>query len=494
MSTGAGSVRLRVALVLGVVVLAVGVSSLAGAAAGRWSLERWSGSGWAGFWPDGGLFGGDDCPVETTPLDVRADRTVLVPADQLDPVGSAGDDRAPTLRAARGLAGDLGLELLAGRFSARGAPPTLVDLGDRVLTARPPTAVDSGEVSAVTLPDGGVDWATRVGEPGTVPVPARGGFGGGRVGQDVVLVVPGADATSHALVAFDPATGERVGCVAVPSADGAAAGGTLVVDQADEDVVVAAAPVAAPVRVSRVTPESGDVRWTRELDSAEVGAVTAVGESLVTSRVAGDPVRLAELADAGGIGAPTVQAYDLADGTPTWSFPRQYAAQAAMVLGSVSGAGAAPAGDRVVTLVARPGRRAALVTLDGAGSPVWRRPLPRGFWSGGVWGDLVVVQGADPAGGPMLRAFSLERGAAAWVIRASAAPARGAAARRTFGVGVEWDGALLVPAPNGLLRVEPATGRTTRLDSAVPVDGLSSAAGLLLMRMGNALLVVGDAT
>src|SRR5687767_6566333 len=74
---------------------------------------------------------GPACPVELT--EVASEVGELVPADELAPEGSVGEERQPVIDAVEGLG--LG-EVVAGRFYADGeAPPVLVPFGDDVVLA-----------------------------------------------------------------------------------------------------------------------------------------------------------------------------------------------------------------------------------------------------------------------------------------------------------------------------------------------------------------------
>ena len=424
------------------------------------------------------LMRGPSCPVEL--VEVSNDAGELVAAAELTPEGSVGDERAPVLDAIEGLGGPFG-DVVAGRFYPEGsAVPTLVPFGDHVVLARAtPTA---GDFLAVEVPDGSVRWGK--GYDGGA---ARGGL----VGELFVVLVGGA---SPAVLALDADGGGLDTCVAVPVAGESGELSTLLTDQAGTDVVLAAGPPAAPVTLSRVTPADGEIDWSRELTgSSEAGSVTVVGQSAVVARIGEDPVRLADMAAAGGIGAPMIRAYGLADGEELWSYPgpADFAATAASVVGSE------PGSENLLALTARPGRSgsakatvAELVSLSPAGAERWSVELGAGYWNASLWGDLVVAQGAGRAGGARLRAFSMVDGSAQWTLQSAAFPSRGDQPRTNFGSATAFGDGFVVPAPNGLLLVDPTTGAAQRLDSDVAVEQVLVAGDHLLVRTREALLVL----
>src|SRR5438270_813758 len=98
-----------------------------------------------------------------------------------------------------------------------------------------------------------------------------------------LALVVGALLAFVAAAAVDPGAGTQAGCVAVPTQAGAAH--TLLTDQAGSNVVVAAAPLAAPLTLSRIDP-SHAVRWHEQLPGVgDAGSVTVSGSSVVVSRV-----------------------------------------------------------------------------------------------------------------------------------------------------------------------------------------------------------------
>src|SRR4051794_11913779 len=347
---------------------------------------------------------GPDCPVSMPESDALPQ---LVAAADLAPSGSVGEQRRPVLDAVDGLGAPFD-GLVAGRFyHSPSQVPTLVPSGSGVVLAL--ARRTTGSFEAITLPDGDPLWARDY---------AGGEARGGRVGDAFVVLVGG----SHpAVVSFDVADGKQVACVPVPGTTGEAS--TLLTDQAGRDVVVATAPLASPLTLSRIDP-AGDVRWHERLDGvSEAGSVTVAGGTVVVSRVGDAPARLADMAAAGGIGGPMVTAYSLATGRRTWSYPAPEEASST----AVSVVGADPSGSGsggLVVLAARRGRsgsstdvRMRVEALEADGTVRWATPLGTGYWSAQLVDGLVVAQGADPRGGPMLRAFGLDDGRRRWTVR-----------------------------------------------------------------------------
>ena len=313
------------------------------------------------------------------------------------------------------------------------------------------------------------------------------------MGEDVSLLTSG---PTPAVLTLAGSTGELVACAKVPLA-GAATGpiASLQTDQAGPDVVVVAGRAASPVTAARlpVLPGApkGSASWRRELTGVtEAGGVSVVGPRVVVSRVV-DPVRLAEMAVAGGIGSPLVTTYDAATGTPSWAYPAQGRPgdRAAMLLGEDPGTSgmfllevAAGRDDRVTR------SEWALVALDADGQERWRRPLGPGLASGSVWGDRVVVQGPAPGGGARLRAYDLD-GRQVWSLTTADLPS--GEQRDNFGPATSVGDERLVTSPNGLVVLDPATGRARALDVREPVDELVTVGDHLVVRSGPALLVLG---
>ena len=421
---------------------------------------------------------GPECPVRLDELE--RDIGELVPVAELAPEGSVGAERQPVIDTIDGLGAPLG-EVVAGRFYPEGtAPPVLVPFGEDVVLAGADPR--TGDFLAVEVPEGSVRWGR-----GYDAGPARGGL----VGDAFVVLVGG---SAPSVVALDSGDGDLLSCVAAPVAGESGEVTTLLTDQAGTDVVVLAGPPAAPVTLSRIAPLAAEVAWQQELTGlVEAGSVTVVGETAVVSRIGSDPVRLADMAAAGGIGAPMIRAYSLADGSESWTYPASadHGSTAALVVGSEAGS------DSLVALTASPGRTgsskatvARLVALDSEGVERWSTRLGAGFWSASLWGDLVVAQGAGRTGGAQLRALSLTDGQLRWSVQSTTLPSLGEQPRTNFGSGTAVGDDYLVPAPNGLLIVDPATGETERLDSTVAVEQLVTAGDHLLVRTRDALLVL----
>ena len=148
-------------------------------------------------------------------------------------------------------------------------------------------------------------------------------------------------------------------------------------------------------------------------------------------------------------------------------------------------------------LTAEPGRSGSakatvvhLAALDSDGAEQWSTVLGQGYWSASLWGDTVVAQGADPAGGAQLRAFSVPDGEPRWRSGRRRCPSLGDQPRTNFGTGVAVGEEYVVPAPNGLVVVDPVTGDVERLDSTVAVEQVFVAGDHLLVTTRDALLVL----
>ena len=421
---------------------------------------------------------GPECPVELTELE--RDLGELVGVEELAPEGSVGEERQPVIDAVDGLGGPFG-DVVAGRFYPEGtAPPVLVPFGDDVVLAS--VVPEEGDFLSVEVPEGSVRWGR--GYDGGA---ARGGL----VGDAFVTLVGG---PRPAVVALDSDDGDEQACAAVPVAGESGDVATLLTDQAATDVVVVAGPPAAPVTLSRISPLDGEVTWDRELTGlAEAGSLTVVDETVVVGRIEADPVRLADMAAAGGIGTPMIRAYSLEDGAESWSYPApaDFGSTAALVVGNEPGT------DRLVVLTADQSRSgssmatvARLVALDAEGSESWRTRLGAGYWSASLAGDLVIVQGAARDGGAQLLAYSLADGSLQWSVKSAELPSLGEQPRTNFGTGTTVGEDYVVPAPNGLLLVDPATGDAEQLDTTVPVEQVFVAGDHLLLRTRDALLVL----
>jgi outer membrane protein assembly factor BamB len=139
------------------------------------------------------------------------------------------------------------------------------------------------------------------------------------------------------------------------------------------------------------------------------------------------------------------------------------------------------------------GGRPRVTALDAEGHPRWSTPVPAGFRSAWLWADRLVLRGPDPAGGTVLRALDTSTGKPAWTVRGRQAPPVGDDPRPGLGTPLVEDGTAWVPAPDGLLEIDVATGRATRHDSTARVDELlrlgDPADGRVAVVSGTALLV-----
>ncbi len=420
-----------------------------------------------------------DCSVQVSARET--DVPELVTRDDLVPSGSVGRQRGPVVTAVEDLGRPFG-PLLAGRFyKPRDPAPALLPLGaeqdDRL------GLVEGTSLRVVDLPGGEIAWSVELDAPVVR---------GGPVGDAVTLLTSGA---TPAVLTLDGASGELLACVEVPLA-GAANGQpptTLQTDQAGPDVVVVAGRVASPVTAARLpvlpgAPE-GSASWRRELDGVgEAAGVTVGGDRVVVSRVV-DPVRLAELAIAGGIEAPLVTTYDAASGDPSWTYPDGPPDdRAATLLGEDAGTGGwfvLEAGRGRDDRVTR--SEWSLVALDADGEVRWRRPLGAGLVSGSVWDDRVVLQGPAPGGGARLRSFDPD-GRPSWSVSTPDLPF--GEQRDNFGPSTAVGDERLVPSPNGLVALDPERGRPRPLDVREPIDELVVVGDHLVLRSGPALLVL----
>jgi hypothetical protein len=93
----------------------------------------------------------------------------------------------------------------------------------------------------------------------------------------------------------------------------------------------------------------------------------------------------------------------------------------------------------------------------------------------------------------VLRALDTSTGKPAWTVRGRQAPPVGDDPRPGLGTPLVEDGTAWVPAPDGLLEIDVATGRATRHDSTARVDELlrlgDPADGRVAVVSGTALLV-----
>ena len=412
----------------------------------------------------------DDCPVATPELDSA--ESALVTADRLAPAGTVGRQRRPVLRAIDGLGGPFG-DVQSGRFYEQDQMPSPLGVGSDLGLAT------SRSVQVVTIPDGRVRWTREYDAPQAA---------GGPVGDEFVLLTGGGH---PALVSFAADDGSELSCLAAPSAPtprNAQGSPTLLTDQAGTDVVTLVGPPNGPVTLARVDP-GGDVRWQRRLDLDDAGSVTVADGLVVVSRLGHDPVRRAqEAADASSHTA--LAAYSLADGSEAWTYRPDRGTSA-----SLADWDADSATLLVMESTARPDTPAertvaSLVGLGTNGRTQWRRNVGTGYWDASLWGSAVVAQGADPHGGPQLRAFDAE-GAPTWRLRSDQVLPRGPHPRTNFGEAAHIGARFVVPSPNGLLDVDPASGRFDALDSDVAIQEVLPVDDHAVIRTADALLVVG---
>ena len=223
--------------------------------------------------------------------------------------------------------------------------------------------------------------------------------------------------------------------------------------------------------------------------SGEVGSVSALPGQVVVSRVTRDPVRLAEMAEAGGIERPMVTAHSLDDGTETWTWPRGRA----VALTATAVLDTDPATGEVYVLEVegpgRAGRSSTLVALDADGRVRWRQRLGAGYWDASIVADLLLAQGPASGGGALLRAMHRQDGSRAWSLVSRDYPAPRPALQR-FGPATSIGGRLVMTAPGGLAVVDPATGEDTRVRTTLRVDQVLPVGDHLLLKAGDALLVL----
>jgi hypothetical protein len=105
-----------------------------------------------------------------------------------------------------------------------------------------------------------------------------------------------------------------------------------------------------------------------------------------------------------------------------------------------------------------------------------------------------VVQGPDARGGALLRAFAAPDGAGSrterWTLSSRTLPGKGDRPRTGFGAGVAIGDGYVLPAPNGLVLVDPGSGTVERLDSTERIDQVLPVGEVVVVRAGAALLVV----
>jgi hypothetical protein len=412
-----------------------------------------------------------DCAVRVESGDARPQ---LVPRATLLPSGSEGSARRGVVEAVEGLGGPVG-SVVSGRFFERlTARPSVLAYGDRLALVSAPRS-GGAALDVVDPADAGTDWHT-----GLSSDPAWTSFTGGPVGEDLVLAFSGADPTVLSLA--DDA--QVAGCHALPRA------GTVPVqvrtDQAGADVVVAT--VGGAERVVRLLdPVSGKARWSAT-SSGPLASVTVAGDLVLLARA--DSATVATNGLPVPAPGPWLEALSLGEGEPLWSAPP--------LGGRAASAASDQSGPLVLLTAGADGtsyalevgdRGSLLVALDARGDRLWSRRAPEGFTSAWLWEDRLVLRGPDPAGGPMLRAFDTATGRPAWQVRARQAPGVGDDPRPGFASPLVEEGTAWVAAPNGLLEVDVATGRTTRHDSTAPVDQLFRVGDSTVVVSGTAVLL-----
>ena len=404
----------------------------------------------------------EPAPCSVTPSSGEA-RPQLLRREELLPAGTVGTTRHRVVDAIEGLGGPVG-QVVTGRFFEKLTErPSVVAYGDRLVLVTAPAA-GRATVDVVDADAARTDW--RVDLTGD---PAWTTFTGGPVGDDLVLAFSGPE---PALLTLGDDSAPLT-CRDLPRT-----GPTTQVrtDQARADVVVASAGPDGRRVVRLVDPTSGTARWTRRGTGA-IASVAATGDLVLLAR--------ADSASAATRGLPTpgpgpwLEALARSDGAPAWQVD-----EPGLLLTT------GPDGTSYLLGVRG---RARVIALDAQGRPRWTAAVPTGFRSAWLWGDRLVLRGPDPAGGTMLRAFDTTTGSPAWTVRSVQAPPVGDAPRTGLGTPLVEDGTAWVPAPNGLLEIDAATGRVTRHDSTARVDELlrlgDPAEGRVAVVSGTALLV-----
>jgi hypothetical protein len=413
-----------------------------------------------------------ECPWQVWAQEPRAE---LVERGSLLPSGTVGDRRRGIVEGVSGL-GPLG-DVVAGRFYERALDvPSLAAHGDRLALV---TAPEDGPATVTVLDPTAeaaeaTDWTTRMsaGEG-----PAWTSFTGGAVGADWVAVFSG---VRPALLALDE-DGEQRACEQLPL-DGGGADVVAVTDQAGEDVVVLASAVGSGWWMGVVDPASGDVVDARRQEGpATWQEVSVAGDLVVGSRWRASTVGTSGAPRPGDAQTPWIQAWDL-DGADRWTYPAGEEPPFPAVLLDLGDDGTS-----YVVSFDRGGRYLDAVGADGERR--WRSPLRPGEWSGSSWGDVVVVRGPGPGGGPMLRAFDAGDGRQRWVVGRRQAPAVGQQPRSGFGTPLTDADAWWVPSPNGLLRIDRTTDEVQRVDSRARVDEMVRVGDSVVVRSGPAVLV-----
>jgi hypothetical protein len=412
------------------------------------------------------------CPLRVEALEPRAQ---LVDRDSLLPSGTVGEQRREAVEGVSGL-GPLG-EVVAGRFYERQVDaPALVPYGDRLALV----AALEDEPASVTVVDPAADpadatrWSTRVS-------PGEGArwtsLTGGAVGDEWVSVFSGPDPV---LLTLAPEGGRRT-CLPLPL-DGAGADVVAVTDQAAADVVVLASAVGSGWWLGTVDPVSGEVASSRRVEGPDSWQDVAVaGDLVVGSRWRPSTVGTSGAPRPGDAQAPWIAAWGL-DGEDRWTYPAADVRPFPAVL--------LDQGDDGTSYVVSFDRGGPWLDAVGPdGERRWRSPLRGGEWSGSLWGDVVVVRGPAPAGGPMLRTFDVRDGSERWAVTGRQAPAVGDDPRSGFGSALTEPDAWWVPAPNGLLRIDRRTDAVRRVDSRARIDEMVRIGDHVVVRSGPGVLV-----
>jgi hypothetical protein len=410
-----------------------------------------------------------DCAVQVS---AGAAAAQLVARDAHLPEGSEGARRRAVVDAVEGIGGPVGSVATGRFFERRDRTPTVLAYDDRLALVSTP-AVGRATVNVVDPDTAATDWRVDLSSS-----PLWTTFTGGPVGEDLVLAFSGHDPT---LLTLD-ADSAPLGCLTLRTGRRAHEGSTDVrTDQAAADVVVATvgrAP-AHPRVVTRLQPSTGRDRWSVD-GSGPLASVTVAGGLVLLARSDSATVATEGLPGPGASRGPWVEALHLEDGLPAWELD-----DASVLLT------AGP--DATSYLLQTGGGRPRLVAVDAEGRRRWSHPAPLAFRSAWLWRDRLVLRGPDPGGGPMLRAYDTATGDPAWQLRGRQVPPVGETPRNGFGTPLVEDGTAWLPAPNGVVEVDTATGRATRHDSDAPVDQLlrvgDPADGRVVVVSGTALLV-----
>ena len=129
-----------------------------------------------------------------------------------------------------------------------------------------------------------------------------------------------------------------------------------------------------------------------------------------------------------------------------------------------------------------------MAAVDVEGRLRWERRLGTGFWSGALWGDVLVARGPGARGATALKGYV--DGRRAWTVDCRAFPALGLQPRTNSGLRCRSAESYLVPAPSGVVAIDPQTGASTRLDSTVAVEQVLPVGEHVVVRTRTALFVV----